>query len=92
VAASFRFWRAIAEAALDRSIDDFVRARIFSALFADEAVALDTQAIHFSQHALQQLVRGLGRGAGPLKVMDFLPLRRIWRRMCSFRFGWRPVP
>jgi hypothetical protein len=35
------------EAALDRSIDDFVRARIRSALLAHESVALSAQTIHF---------------------------------------------
>ena len=62
------------EAALDRSVDDLVCPGILSALFAYEAVALDAQTIHFSQHSLQQLVRGLGRDACPLKVTDFLPL------------------
>jgi hypothetical protein len=48
--------------------------RILSALLAYEAVALDAQTIHFGQHSLQQLVRGLGRDARSLKVTDFLPL------------------
>jgi hypothetical protein len=62
------------EAPLDWSVDDFVRAGIFSALLARLPVALGTQLIDLREHPRQQLLRRGGAYPGPLKIPNLSTL------------------
>src|SRR6266403_3282677 len=62
------------ETALDRSVDDFVGAGIFSALLAYLPITLGAQTVYLGLHPFQQLFRGLGGDARALKVLNFFSL------------------
>jgi hypothetical protein len=62
------------EAALYRAVDGLISTGIFDPLLFALAVPLNTLRVDFALHPRQQLFRGLRRNAGPLKVLDFLPL------------------
>jgi hypothetical protein len=58
------------KAALDRSVDDFVCARILSALLAHLTVALCTEPINLGLHPGQQLFGGPRGYPRPLKRLN----------------------
>jgi hypothetical protein len=62
------------KAALDRSVDDFVCARILSALLAHLTVALCTEPINLGLHPGQQLFGGLRGYPRPLKRLNLFAL------------------
>jgi hypothetical protein len=62
------------ETALDWSVDDFVGARVFSALLGYLPVTLGAQNVYFGLHPFQQLFRGRGEDVRALKVLNFFSL------------------
>jgi hypothetical protein len=62
------------EAPLDRPVDDFVGARILSALLAYQSVALGAQPVNFGLHPAKQLFGGSGGDPGPLKILYLFAL------------------
>jgi hypothetical protein len=62
------------EAPLDRPVDDFVDAGIFSALLACQSVALGAESVNFCLHPAKQFFGGSGGDPGPLKILYLFAL------------------
>src|SRR5947208_1635583 len=57
-----------------RSLDELVGAGVFQPLFADQAVPLRTQAVHFLQHPGEQRLRRSRADPGPRKLSQIAAL------------------
>jgi hypothetical protein len=64
-----------------RSVDDFVGARILSALLPYQPVALGAQPVNFGLHPAKQPFGGSYGNPGPLKILYLSTLPQDWWRI-----------